>query len=68
MIKSKDLNQEVRNLDEKYKLGTAGIPELVKAVCLLVKVVRDVRTNQTLIMRAQGIKLIEGEEAPKKAE
>ena len=68
MIKSKDLNQEVRDLDEKYKTGVAGIPELVKAVCLLVKVVRDVRTNQTLIMKASGIKLIEGEEPQKKTE
>lgn len=59
MIKSKDLNQEVRDLETKIKAGKAESVDVVKALCLLVKVVRDIRTNQTTIMKAQGVKLIE---------
>ena len=59
MIRSKDLNLEINALSEKIEKGDVSNVDVVKAVCLLVKVARDIRTNQTTIMRAQGVKLIE---------
>lgn len=58
MIKSKHLNQDIKELEEKIKKGTASNSDLVKAVLLVAKLVRDVRTNQTRIMKAQGVELI----------
>jgi len=62
MIKSKDLNTEVRTLETKIKEGKVETADVVKALCLLVKVVRDIRTNQTTIMKFQKIPLIEPDE------
>lgn len=59
MIKSKDLNQEIKTLEDKVKSGKVESADVLKALCLLVKVVRDIRTNQTTTMKAQGVKLIE---------
>jgi len=59
MIKSKDLNSEIKTLEDKIKAGKVESTDVVKALCLLVKVVRDIRTNQTTTMKAQGVKLIE---------
>jgi len=58
------LNQEVRDLESKIKAGAEATTsaDLLKALCLLVKVCRDIRTNQTTIMKAQGVKLLEPEE------
>ena len=59
MIRAKDLNEEIEKLE---KLGGAvGEMEIVKALCLIAKVLRDIRTNQTTIMKSQGVKLIESE-------
>jgi len=57
MIRSKHLNQDIRELEEKIKKATASDSDVVKAVLLLVKLVRDVRTNQTRIMKSQGVEL-----------
>ena len=64
MIKSKDLNKEVRDLETKIQAGKVELADVVKALCLLVKVARDIRTNQTTIMKAQNIALIEPDEHP----
>ena len=67
MIKSKDLNSEIKILDDKVKVGEGTLSDVVKAVTLVAKVLRDVRTNQVSIMRETGVKLIE-QEPPKKTE
>ena len=68
MIKSKDLNGELKILEDKIKAETVSSADVVKALCLLVKVVRDIRTNQTTTMRAQGVKLIEMDATPREPE
>lgn len=62
MIKSKDLNSEVKVLEEKIKAGKVELVDVVKALCLLVKVGRDIRTNQTTVMKFNKIPLIEPDE------
>jgi hypothetical protein len=62
-VRSKDINKELDILDHAAVIDPDDAPETVlkkhvlKACCLLVKLLRDYRNNQVLIMRAQGIKL-----------
>ena len=52
MIKSKDFNMEVKLLDDKVKdtPDTVGLADVLKAVLLVGKVLRDVRTNQVIMI------------------
>jgi len=68
MIKSKDLNTEIKTLEARIKEGTSSTGDVVKTLCLLVKVLRDVRTNQTVIMKAQNIALSSSTEYTETAE
>ena len=61
MIRAKDLNEEIDKLVKKAKIDAVSSSDVVKALCLIAKVVRDIRTNQTTIMKSQGVKLIEAE-------
>jgi hypothetical protein len=61
MIRAKDLNEEIKKLEDNIGKGVTSSSDVVKALCLIAKVVRDIRTNQTTIMKSQGIKLIEQE-------
>lgn len=62
-IRSKDINKELEIIDQAAKLSPEDSQETVlqkhvlKANSLLVKLLRDYRNNQVLMMRAQGIKL-----------
>jgi len=58
MIRSKDLNKEVKALEDKVTAGKCEVVDVVKALCLLVKAVRDIRTNQVLGLRKAGVELI----------
>ena len=53
MLKSADLNQELAILDEKVKKGEVSNADIVKAITLLIKVARDVRTNQVTALVQQ---------------
>jgi len=70
-IRSKDINKELEVLDNAAKIAEGDSTEVVlqkhvlKANCLLVKLLRDYRNNQVLIMRAQGIKLANEESEDK---
>jgi len=58
MFKSKHLNQEIRQIEEKIKNNKVSQEDVVKSNLLVAKLVRDVRTNMTLIMKHLGIELI----------
>ena len=52
MIRSKDLNEELKALDDKAKAGKdVSFADVLKAVVLVAKVLRDVRSNQVTVMR-----------------
>ena len=60
MIRSADVNSEISTIDKETKTakGDGLVRLLIKAVTLLLKVLRDIRTNQVNIMKKQGIELI----------
>ena len=69
MLRSKDLNKELKIVDENAKIKkedigntkTIILKSLLKAVGLIVKLVRDIRTNQTLTMEHNKIHLVKDE-------
>lgn len=70
MIRSKDLNLEIKALEDKVTTAPDKVnnADVVKAVCLLAKIVRDVRTNQVLGLRKNGVELIKPVEREAKPE
>lgn len=56
MIRARDLNKEIKTLEDKG--DTAKLADVVKAMCLVAKVVRDIKANQVLSLRAKGVELI----------
>jgi len=48
MIRSKDLNLEINALKEKMEKGDVSQADVLKALLLIVKVVRDIKTNQVI--------------------
>ena len=67
MIRSRDVNKEVKVLDDLAKNEKVGDNEvlrgILKAVTLAVKLIRDVRTNQVLKLEKDGVTLIKDENA-----
>lgn len=63
MIRSKDFNQEVNALNDKVKKTPDAVTmaDVVKAILLVGKMLRDVRTNQVLALKANDVKLVESE-------
>jgi len=65
MIRSQDVNKEVKKLDDIAKDSVAQdgvvLRGILKAVTLAVKLIRDVRTNQVEIMKKSGVELIKEE-------
>ena len=57
MFASKDLSGEVRKLEEKISKGEVSSADVVKALVLLIKVVKDVRTNQVTTMKHNKVPL-----------
>ena len=53
MIRSKNLNAEVKVLELKAEknAGSIGLVDVLKAMLLVLKVVRDIRTNQVNVIR-----------------
>ena len=63
MIRSKDLNKEIKILEltasEKGSNNEAILAKaLLKCGCLVLKVMRDMKTNQTSIMKKMGVEMI----------
>ena len=69
MLKGKDLNKELKVIDENAKIKkedignikTIILKSLLKGVGLIVKLVRDIKTNQTTIMKHNNISLVKDE-------
>jgi hypothetical protein len=67
MLKSKDLNTELKVLDEVIENVKKGqtvdqsvvLVSVLKGVTLLLKMLRDIRTNQVSVMMKEGIELLE---------
>ena len=61
LIRSKDLNLEIKKIELVAEKGNEDAVNrgLLKGVALLLKVLRDVKTNQVTIMRSTNVKLIE---------
>lgn len=65
-VRTKDVNKELEIIDQAAKISSEDavnvkvvlMKNMLKALGLLVKLFRDYRNNQVLIMRAQGIKLM----------
>ena len=72
MIKSQDLNKEIAQLElvaEKSNDEKQILKGVLKASCLLLKILRDMRTNQVLGLRGAKVELIKPSkptEEPKK--
>jgi len=58
MIKGQDLNIELKKLDLKISKSSITNSDVVKAITLLIKLARDIRQNQVLMMKERGIDLI----------
>lgn len=56
MIRSKDVNAEVAKIEEKIAKGTVGKEDIVKSLCLVVKLLRDVKSNQVKISEGKPLK------------
>jgi len=61
MIRSKDFNKEVNTLNDKVKNTPDKVTnaDVVKAILLVGKLLRDIRTNQVLALKANNVKLVE---------
>ena len=57
MLRSADLGKELDVLKKRYDTDTSTTSDVVKALCLIAKMLRDVRMNQVTIMEAQGVEL-----------
>lgn len=62
MIRSKDLNEEIKILDDVTKdkaVDEKGLLRaLVKGITLVLKVIRDIKTNQVLSLKKEGVALV----------
>jgi len=69
MIRSKDVNSEVKKLEDLVVAENPSDIDLLKGILkanlLQVKLSRDIRTNQGLIMKDNGIDLIKDKNAKK---
>lgn len=60
MIRSKDLNKEIKLIELVIEEGDkeSCLKAIVKGVALMLKVLRDMKTNQVLGLRKQGVELV----------
>lgn len=60
-IRTKDINSEINLLEKKYLEGVISSGDVVKALCVVAKILRDIRQNQVTDMKSRGVALIEPE-------
>lgn len=70
-IRSKDINRELQTIDDAARITDEDrksgvkiviLKSMLKAMGLIVKLLRDERNNQVLIMKKMGIELDTSEE------
>jgi hypothetical protein len=62
MLANKDIHEEQTYLENTRKsLKSEYEKAVLKAFSLIIKLLHNIRTNQTAVMRNQGIKLVESE-------
>lgn len=61
MLKSKDVNMEAKKLDDYAKTHTDSLGLFAKGLSVIIKLLRDIKTNQVTDLRSRGVKLIEDE-------
>jgi len=62
MITNKDINEEIKDIDNQVKDKIIKDPyqvSTIKLQSLILKILMSIRTNQTLIMDKEGVKKIE---------
>ena len=59
MIAGKDVNKDLAILEKKREKGNVVLADVLKVGCLITKLLRDIRTNQVLIMKDRGIKILQ---------
>ena len=57
MIRSEHIREEIKKIDEAIKSKSVNLNNVVKAITLIVKLLQDIRSNQTAIMEKTGVKL-----------
>jgi hypothetical protein len=55
MIKAEHVRDDLKVLDEKMKKGEVTNADILKSITLLIKLLVDVRTNQTIVLRKDGL-------------
>ena len=60
MLTSKHLSEEIKRLDEACEAGagSVGLDKVVKGLTLILKLMKDIRTNQVLLLKKQGVELV----------
>jgi len=59
MLRSKHLTEEIEILDKACAgPGPVSLKEVVKGITLVLKLMKDIRTNQVLGLKKQGVELV----------
>lgn len=70
MIRSRDVNKELKRVDDMVKdkeaTDKAVQKAILKTLSIIAKLVRDVRTNQVLALEANKVELIKEERKDEK--
>jgi len=70
MIRSRDVNKELKRVDDLVKdegaTDKAVQKAILKTLSIIAKLVRDVRTNQVLALEANKVELIKEERKDEK--
>jgi hypothetical protein len=59
MLSNKGLYEELEKFEGKIKAGKADNNDILKAFCLLLKLVHNIRTNQTAVMEKLGVEKLQ---------
>lgn len=58
MLKSTDLNKEIEQIEQSVvKEKDLVLVAQVKAMALILKMLRDIRSNQVLMMQSSGVEM-----------
>ncbi len=65
VLRSKHVNEELNDLELVLAKGTQNettmLRALLKSSIILIKLIRDIRSNQVTVMKQQGIKMVKSQ-------